>query len=123
LTEWKQYGAGARDLQLEGESLRVSLGGGQHLVDVKAASDGFELSAVVARRSIVNVLEQVALAAWVRNRASNLVGFRIDNRGRLVGESWVPGAGLTRDEFLFHVRNLAAACDLFEFQLTGRDRE
>ena len=67
--------------------------------------------------------ERVALVAWERNRASSLVGFRVDDRGRLVGESWVPTPGLTRDEFLFYLRSAAAACDLFEYQLTGKDRE
>ena len=66
MTEWKRYCARARDLQLEGESLRVNLGGRQHLVDVKVFADGIELSAVVARRSVVDELEQSALAAWTR---------------------------------------------------------
>ena len=123
MTEWKQFCGSSRDVQLEGESLRVSLGGRQHLVDVKAVGDAIELSAVVARRSVVEGLDHAPLAAWARNRASTLVGFRIDDRGRLMGESWVPGAGLTKDEFLFYVRSMAAACDLFEFHLTGKDRE
>jgi hypothetical protein len=71
----------------------------------------------------VDEIEHAAVAAWKRNRTGILVGFRLDDRGRLMGESWVPQRGLTKDEFLFYVRTLAAACDLFEFQLTGRDRE
>jgi hypothetical protein len=102
----------------------VRLGRGrQHRVDVESKSDAVELRAVVARRAVVDEQKNPALAAWNRNRACSLVGFRLDERGRLVGESWVPGAGLTADEFLVYVRGIAAACDLFEFQLTGKDRE
>jgi hypothetical protein len=86
-------------------------------------SDAIELSSLVARPSVLAEIDSPSLAAWRRNRAASLVGFRVDERGRLVGESWVPTEGLTRDEFLLYVRGLAAACDLFEFQLTGKDRE
>jgi hypothetical protein len=124
MTEWRQFCTGLRDVQLDGEAVIVQLGRGrQHRIDVLAAADAFELSGIVARRTVVDEIEQAALAAWKRNRASSLVGFRLDDRGRLMGESWVPSGGLTRDEFLLYVRNLAAACDLFEFQLTGKDRE
>jgi hypothetical protein len=52
-----------------------------------------------------------------------LVGFRLDQKGRLVGEAWVPKAGLTRDEFLLYAKRVADECDLFEYHLTGKDRE
>lgn len=52
-----------------------------------------------------------------------LVGFRLDQKGRLVGEAWVPKAGLSRDEFLLYVKRVADECDLFEYHLTGNDRE
>lgn len=41
----------------------------------------------------------------------------------IVGEAWVPKAGLAREDFLLYVRRVAAECDLFEYQLTGKDRE
>ena len=95
----------------------------QHRVNVSAEGDSIELTSVVARRSVVEQSKDTAIAAWQRNRGASLVGFRIDKGGRLVGEAWVPGAGLTADEFQFYLRSTAAACDLFEFQLTGKDRE
>jgi hypothetical protein len=111
-------------MRVEGEAVVVDLGHGRrHRVDVRATGDALELSGVVARRAIVEETENAALAAWERNRAVSLVGFRLDNRGRLVGEAWMPTSGLSRDEFLFYVRSTAASCDLFEFQLTGKDRE
>jgi len=35
-----------------------------------------------------------------------LVGFRLDQKGRLVGEAWVPKAGLSGDEFLLYVERV-----------------
>lgn len=124
MIEWRRFCDGSRDVELDGDALIVRLGRErQHRIDVLATNDALELSGIVARRAVVDEIEQAALAAWKRNRAASLVGFRLDDRGRLVGESWVPYGGLTKDEFLFYVRGLAAACDLFEFQLTGKDRE
>ena len=124
MIDWRKLCTGAPDVQIEGDAVIVSLSRGrQHRVDVEAKSDAIELRAVVARRAVVEEQKNPALAAWSRNRACSLVGFRLDERGRLIGESWVPGAGLTADEFLVYVREIAAACDLFEFQLTGKDKE
>jgi hypothetical protein len=52
-----------------------------------------------------------------------LVGFRIDRQHRLVGEAWIPKAGLVAEEFQLYVRMLAAECDRFEYALTGKDVE
>ena len=121
---WRKACAEAKDVAIERDVIVVSLGRDRkHKVEVEAKGDAIELRAVVARRSEVEKHHGATLAAWNRNRSSCLVGFRIDQRGRLLGESWAPVAGLTADEFLLYVRNLAAACDLFEFQLTGEDRE
>jgi hypothetical protein len=124
MIDWRKLCAGARDVQIDGDAVVVTLGHGRkHRVDVESKSDAVELRAVVARRAVVDELETPALAAWHRNRSVSLVGFRLDERGRLVGESWVPGAGLTAPEFMVYVRGIATACDLFEFHLTGKDRE
>jgi len=112
------------DVKPGGDGLTVTFKNGrQHRIEVSPRPDLIELTGIVARASVVSSIEDVALAAWKRNRATSIVGFRIDKRGRLVGEAWVPNAGLTKDEFLFYVRGVGAACDLFEFQLTGKDRE
>jgi hypothetical protein len=124
MIEWRALCVGAPDIAPNNDGLTVRFSNGRvQRVGVRTGDGVIELRSVVARRAIVEKLENVVLMAWERNRASSLVGFRADDRGRLVGESWVPTAGLTRDEFLFTVRSVAAACDLFEFQLTGHDRE
>ena len=124
MIEWRKFCAGASDIAPDDTGLTVQFSNGRRQrIDVRPREGVIELRGIVARRAIAEQLERVALHAWERNRATSLVGFRADDRGRLVGESWIPTAGLTRDEFLFYVRSTAAACDLFEFQLTGRDRE
>ena len=61
------------------------------------------------------------LFAWQRNRLSDLVGFKTDRRGRVVGEAWVPRSGLTPEEWALYVGTVARACDRVEYLLTGRD--
>ena len=122
--EWREFCVGAPDIAPDSVGLAVQFSNGRvQRIDVRTGDGVIELRSVVARRTVTEHIDDVALKAWERNRASSQVGFRADDRGRLVGECWVPTAGLTRDEFLFYVRSAAAACDLFEFQLTGHDRE
>ena len=59
--------------------------------------------------------------AWERNRLSDLFGFTYDQRGRLIGESWLPMDGLTAEEFGIYVRELARISDWHEFRLAGID--
>ena len=122
--EWFELCAGAPDVVPDGAGLAVRFSNGRRQrIDVRHGEGVIELRGVVARRAVAEQIDRVALVAWEHNRASSLVGFRVDDRGRLVGECWVPTPGLTRDEFLFYLRSVAAACDLLEYQLTGKDRE
>ena len=81
------------------------------------------LSAFVIRQAAVASLPALPLQIWLRNRATSLVGFRIDSRGRLVGEALVPKVGLTAEEFRIYVRTVAVECDRLEYLLTGGDQE
>ncbi|AUX27009.1 uncharacterized protein SOCEGT47_075820 [Sorangium cellulosum] len=51
------------------------------------------------------------------------LGFRLEDRGRLVGEAWIPKAGLSVEEFATCVRQVAVECDRLEYLLTGKDAE
>jgi len=97
--------------------------GRRHRILVRDQGDSYEFTAVVARPKALEKINDISLQAWKRNRAAQLVGFRIDSRGRLVGESWVPKTGLDADEFCLYIRRIAAECDHFEYVLTGQDRE
>jgi hypothetical protein len=113
----------SRDLKVEADGVRVECGGRQQKVVINDAGDFFELQSVVARRALVQQQEDLAIRAWLRNRGTALVGFRIDHKDRLIAEAWVPKAGLTKAEFQLYVRAVAEESDRFEFQLTGQDVE
>lgn len=121
--DWTKLCAGD-GLALDGDAIDVTLSAGRHhSVSVRDAGATYELQSVVARPGIVRDLGDVPLRAWRRNRSSQLVGFRVDQRGRLVGEAWIPKAGLSAEEFQVYVRRVAAECDRFEYLLTGADSE
>lgn len=124
MIEWRKLCGGASDVIQDASGLTVHFSNGRRQrLDVRETDGAIELRGIVVRRALADQLEDATLAAWERNRASSLVGFRTDDRGRIVGEAWVPTAGLTKTEFLYYIRTIAAACDLFEFQLTGYDHE
>jgi hypothetical protein len=61
-----------------------------HRVVVEDVDDAYEFSAVVARPAALDDIDDAPLRAWRRNRATQLLGFRIDRKGRLMGEAWAP---------------------------------
>jgi hypothetical protein len=77
---------------------------------------------VAANSSTLKELqEEPEIFAWRRNCLSDLVGFKIDKKGCLIGEAWVPTAGLDADEWTIYVKTLAQSCDRLEYLLTGKD--
>lgn len=122
--EWKRFCSRANDCLVERESILVELEGGRrHSVDVIVEEDVIELRAVVAKAAALRSVDEPVMTAWRRNRAASLVGFRFDNRERLIAEAWMPKAGLESAEFLTYVRAIAMESDSLEFRLTGRDAE
>lgn len=123
VAEWAKL-CQTRDIVVDGPNLIVKFGDDrQHRVAVQEEADEYVLRAFVVRQSAVASLPDLPVQAWLRNRAVSLVGFRIDHRGRLVGEAWVPKSGLTASDFQLYVRTLAVEADRFEYALTGRDSE
>lgn len=109
---------------LDGDGVIVNLADErQHRIEVRDDGDAYELQGIVARGAVVREHADLPLQAWQRNRTAELVGFRVDRRQRLVGEAWVPKAGLTATEFRLYLQRLAQACDRLEFLLTGTDLE
>ena len=108
--EWVKL-ARSDGFSIEGEAIDVKLADGRHhSVTVRDAGPTYELHSIVARPSGLRDLADVPLQSWRRNRSAQLVGFRVDQRGRLVGEAWAPKVGLTAEEFQIYVRRVAAAC-------------
>ena len=120
--DWKVFCRGA-EFTLDGNDVDVTFDNRSHRVTVTEEGDSYLLSAFVARQATVSGTTGLAEQMWLRNRATSLIGFRIDQRGRLIGEAWVPKPGLTADEFRFYVRTVAVECDRLEYVLTGRDVE
>ena len=114
----------ANDLTINEPHVDVRFGDERrHRVSVQDDGEAYLVSGFVVRRATVTSIPNLPIQAWIRNRATQLVGFRIDRQLRLVAEAWVPKAGLTSAEFQLYVRKVAAECDRFEYLLTGRDIE
>jgi hypothetical protein len=120
--DWKALTREA-GLRPDGASIRVPCGSDRfHVVNV--ADD--EPHAIRIWSRVVtggNAPDGAALQAWKMNRFRELVGFKEEERGRIIGEAWIPRAGLTSDEWRVHVLTLARACDRLEYLWTGRDVE
>ena len=114
----------AKDLRIEANGIEVQFGDGRrHRVIVEDVDEAYQVSAFVVRQNVVTNTPTLPIDCWVRNRATDIVGFRIDERSRLKAEAWIPKQGLTAAEFQLCVRSVAAEADRFEYVLTGQDRE
>jgi hypothetical protein len=122
-SEWETY-CKAPDLSSDGTGVLVRFASGRaQRVEITANDNGYVLRSVVAKQSIASRDPDAALRTWLRNQQNNLVGFRIDERGRIVGEAILLKAGLTAGEFELVLRTVAVECDRFEYQLTWHDRD
>lgn len=119
--DWVRF-CRTKDLAVDEPSVDVAHGeGGRRRLLVRDEGDAYRISAVVVRRDIAASLEELPIRAWLRNRATSLVGFRIDAVGRLLGEAWIPKIGLEAEEFRLYLRTVALECGRLEYFLTGRD--
>lgn len=122
-TEWPRL-CRTKDFSVNDSNIDVQFSNGRHhRVNVEEFKGVYLLISIVARRAVASSLSDLPICAWLRNRATALMGFRIDRKGRLIGEAWVPKAGLTAEEFQLYVRTVATECDQFEFFITGKDAE
>ncbi len=120
---WKGLSREAR-LRYSGDVIRVACGENRfqeaHVDDSQPGM--IRLWSRVATRAQIS-LERPEIEAWLINRYRELVGFKIAERGTIIGEAWVPTIDLTADEWSMYVHTLAKACDRLEFLWTGRDVE
>jgi hypothetical protein len=122
-SEWETY-CRAPDLNSNGTGVLVRFANGRaQRVEITVNDDAYLLRSVVAKQSIVSRDSAAAPRTWLRNQQVSLVGFRIDERGRIVGEAMLLKAGLTAQEFQLVLRTVAVECDRFEYQLTWHDSE
>ena len=122
-TDWLAWCRNAKDIACRGGDLIVRLQTGRsQRVAVQITEETLEFTSIVARTSALNFDDDLHMRVWRRNRSVQGVGFGVDNKDRVVARAWMPMVGATKDEFLECLRHLAAEADLFEYQLTGKDR-
>ena len=122
-TDWRSMCAATR-MEIHGDEVVVQFENArEHRVRVVETPDTFEIHAIVARVAAIRDVADLKPRIWRHNRASQLVSFRFDARGRLTAQGWVPKAGLTPEELQLIVRRVAAESDRLEFILTGKDLE
>lgn len=122
--DWVRFCSRSEDLAVSEPHVDVRFGDGRrHRVTVKDEGDYYLIGGCVVRQAIVTSIYDLPVRAWTRNRATQLVGFRIDRRLWLVGEAWLPKEGITREEFQMYLRRVAYECDRLEYLLSGRDAE
>lgn len=122
--DWVRFCNRADDLAVSEPHVDVTFGDGRrHRVTVQDNGGSYLIGGCVVRQAIVTSVPSLPVRAWTRNRATQLVGFRIDRRLRLVGEAWLPKEGVTREEFQMYLRRVAYECDRFEYIISGRDAE
>src|SRR4029078_10446546 len=98
--EWARFCKGARDFRLDGDHVEIQfVEGRHHRLSIEDAGDAYRVVGIVARPGVTASIPDLALHVWRRNRATMLAGFRIDPRGRLLGESLIPKPGLSAGEF------------------------
>jgi len=68
-------------------------------------------------------LERPEVEAWLINRYRELVGFKVAERGTIIGEARVPIIDVSAAEWALYVNTVARACDRLEYLWTGTDRE
>lgn len=120
IARWREWCA-VPDCRVVGSEIEVNIGGGRtHRITVQEDGAALRLTGEVAGQRVLR-RDGLEIDIWQRNRRMMLAGFRFAANDRLVGESWVPTAGLDADEFLLHVRTLARECERLEYQLYGED--
>ena len=93
-----------------------------HNVRIRQDEDRIRLEATVATaRTLDRLYDGPHRWAWRRNRVSNLVGFRVEARQRLLAEAVAPLIGLTQEEFVTYLTAVASEADRMELVLTAQD--
>ena len=111
-------------LAIQGDTVEVSFRDGRkHRVRAEERDDTLFLSAVVVGAARAKEAEANEVLLWKHNHGTRLTSFRLDARGRVVGEAFMPLVGLTHEAVCFRVRIVAEECDHLERILTGKDLE
>ena len=120
--DWKELTREA-GFHLEAGLIRVPCGRDRfHKVNVDDSNvEAIRLWSMVVTSG--NAPANATLQAWKMNRFRELIGFKAAERGRIIGECWIPKGRITADEWRTYVFTLARSCDQLEYLWTGKDVE
>ncbi len=94
-------------------------------IRIQQVGEHWELTSIVLHAQVVTRTmrrwRELAVRAWLRNDATNIVTFTFDEKDRLIGIVRHPVAHLDLEELQLYVTVLAAECDRFEYLLGGID--
>ena len=125
MNDWRAFSKKAK-VVVEDHTILVELSEGrsQKVFVEDEGEDGYfrAWSIAVGASSMSATHESPEFFAWRRNHLSDLVGFKIDRKGRLIGEAWIPAEGLDAEEWAIYIKALAQSCDRIEYMLTGKDQ-
>jgi len=101
-------------------------GGRRQRVYVEVRKDSVRCRSIAASSGHVTKNDRywraLAVRAWRKNAAKEIVGFAFDRKDRLIGCAEHPGTRLTDRDLRTYIEVLARECDHMEFLLTGEDR-
>jgi hypothetical protein len=120
-----------KHVELEGDVVTYWFGtvgeSRQHRVRVIEREDAIAFEAVAVMPKVTTAMSESGRdpheEAWRRNRPTQLVGFRVDGRGRLLVEAAMPKLGASEPEFRLFLSTVAKEADRLELVLTGRDEQ
>lgn len=94
-------------------------------VSYEVDKERVRLTSVIATASRVESIgrDEIVSWCWQRNRFTDITGFCLDRRGRLVGQTEHPLASLDAAELAFYLETLAIECDRFEYVFSGKDAQ
>lgn len=100
-------------------------GGRFQSVSYEVDKERLRLISVIATVSRVESIgrDEIVRWCWQRNRFTDITGFCLDRRGRLVGQTEHPLASLDAAELAFYLEALAIECDRFEYVMNGADAQ
>lgn len=106
------------------DGLVVSFAGGRkQAITVKRLASRYRLTSNVLHKARVEQLGRLNIlkTLWTRNRLSNLVGFKLDRSGKVVGYIEHLADTLDPSDLAYSIEVLARECDRLEFILSGVD--
>ena len=124
LTHLAKVNGGHWELGKNRLSIPVGAGGQRQEIRFERSEEEYFLTSIVMGSHEVtqnaNAWRELAIVAWQRNAAHELVTFAFDSHERLVGQIRHPAAHLDLEELECYVNSLVLECDRFRYLLTGK---